>query len=295
MTGMAPDFRQIARECVTRAKVELAINDPNRLRYGALELRDAMEALTYDRALAFREYIPPDEYKTWQPRKLMLVLVDIDPSIGTTSTISFGLQEERGKPAPRENMKVLGTDVVLTLADLKTHYDAIGSFLHMPSLNQLQSGKVPQSPRLREHCEAVVRLVEKVLGSQLWNTFSGVIVTLDECMNEDCKKPIRKRMPLGKDSLAAQCFECKAEYTITSEPDSRALWTPKMIDAPCSTPGCPEKVALWAHQVAPGTHWHCPDCGTHNGITLNVTKLEDEMVGQATTSSELDQGEAGGP
>ena len=68
-----------------------------------------------------------------------------------------------------------------------------------------------------------------------------------------------------------------------------------MIDAPCSTPGCPEKVALWAHQVAPGTHWHCPDCGTHNGITLNVTKLEDEMVGQATTSSELDQGEAGGP
>lgn len=131
MTAMVVNFRQIAGECVARAKVELATNDPYRLRYGALELRDAMEALTYDRALAFKEYIPPDEYRTWQPRKLMLVLLDIDPSIGSTSTIAFGLQEELGKPAPRENMKVLGTDVVLTLSDLKKHYDALGSiFAH---------------------------------------------------------------------------------------------------------------------------------------------------------------------
>ena len=34
-------------------------------------------------------------------------------------------------------MKVLGTDVVFTLADLKAHYDAIGSYLHMPSLAQI--------------------------------------------------------------------------------------------------------------------------------------------------------------
>jgi hypothetical protein len=39
---MVPDFRQIARECVTRAKLELATDNPHRLRYGALELRDAM-------------------------------------------------------------------------------------------------------------------------------------------------------------------------------------------------------------------------------------------------------------
>jgi len=104
---------------LARARTELAADDPHRLRYAALELRDAMEALTYDRALAFKDDIPPEEYKTWQPRKLMAVLLEIDPSIGMTSTVAFGLEEEYGKLAPRENMKLLGTDVVFTLADLK--------------------------------------------------------------------------------------------------------------------------------------------------------------------------------
>ncbi|MBK9604912.1 MAG: hypothetical protein IPO58_00150 [Betaproteobacteria bacterium] len=96
-----PNFRQLARESLARTKAELAANDPHRLRYAALELRDAMEALTYDRALAFQDYIPPEEYKTWQPRKLMMLLLDIDSSIGMTSTISFGLEEEYGAPAPQ--------------------------------------------------------------------------------------------------------------------------------------------------------------------------------------------------
>ena len=81
--------------------MELTANDVHRLRYAALELRDAMEALTYDRALTVTDYIPPEEYKTWQPRKLMAVLLDIDPFIGMTSTVAFGREEEYGKPAPR--------------------------------------------------------------------------------------------------------------------------------------------------------------------------------------------------
>jgi len=184
---------------------------------------------------------------------------------------------------------------VLTLADLKKHYDAVGSYLHVPSLNQLQSGQVPDPAKLREHCEAAVRLVENILSSQLWNAFSGTIATLDECMNEDCKKPIRKRMLFGKDTLDAQCFECNAEYVINSEPDGRALWTPKTIDAPCSTPGCPEKMALWLHEVRPETRWLCRGCGVHNVITLTVTKLRDERLDPAVTSSEQNQAKEGSP
>ena len=276
MTINAPDFRLSARESLMRAKTELKANNSPRLRYAALELRDAMEALTYDRALAFKDYIPPEEYKTWQPRKLMAVLLDIDPSIGMTSTIAIGRTEESGKPAPRENMTVLGTNVVFTLADLKAHYNAVGSYLHMPSLDQIQSGKEPNSAKLQELCETVVGLIEKVLSSRMWNPTVGITATLDQCMNDDCKKPIRKRMPSGKHTVEALCFECKAEYTITSESDGRVLWIPKMIDAPCSTQGCPEKKALWPREITPGTHWRCCTCGAHNGIDLVVTKVEDE-------------------
>jgi hypothetical protein len=233
-----------------------------------------MEALTYDRALALAEYIPPDEYKTWQPRQLMAALAEIDPSITRTATVASGREEEYSKPAPRRNMKVMGTDVVFTQADLKKHYDAIGSFLHMPSLDQVQSGKLPNVEKLRERCETVVQQVENVLSSRVWNVTFGSIVTLDQCVNEDCKKPIRRRMPTGKNTLTAQCFECKAEYTITSTPDG-ALWKPNLIDVLCETPGCPEKMVLWPHEFQPGTHWHCRGCAAHHGITLGVTKLED--------------------
>src|SRR5690348_11354513 len=137
------DFRRAASESLIRAKAELAANDSFRLRYAALELRDAMEALTYDRAIAVKDDIPPEEYKTWQPRKLLALLVDIDPSIGQTATISIGIETEPGEPAPPEKMQLLGTDFVFTLADLKTHYDAVGSYLHMPSLDQILSGNVP--------------------------------------------------------------------------------------------------------------------------------------------------------
>jgi hypothetical protein len=271
----APDFRYLARGSIARAKAELAADDQHRLRYAALELRDAMEALTYDRARAFKDDIPPDDYKTWQPRKLMAVLLDIDPSIGMTSTLAFGLETEYGKRAPPENVKLLGTDHVFTLADLKTHYDAIGSYLHMPSLEQVQRGKSPDQTRLRTRCEAVVDLVDRVLSSPVWNSTISNISTLDQCMNDDCKKPIRKRMPVGKDTFDAQCFECKAEYTVTSDNDGHVLWKPKMRDAPCSTPGCPEKVMLWPHEIEPGTNWRCRGCGAHNHIALAVSKLED--------------------
>lgn len=119
-------FRSQARDALSRARTEMIADDPARLRYAALELRLAMEALTYDRALAVKSEIPPDEYATWQPRKLMQVLRDIDPSLGLTSTLRIGVEEEYGIRAPESNMRTMGTDVVFTLDDLKEHYDAIG-------------------------------------------------------------------------------------------------------------------------------------------------------------------------
>src|SRR5258708_30871845 len=87
----APDFRHSARTALERARAELASNEPYRFRYAALELRDAMEALTYDRAMAYKNDIPPEDYYTWQPRKLMMVLLGVDPDIGKSSTLAIGI------------------------------------------------------------------------------------------------------------------------------------------------------------------------------------------------------------
>jgi hypothetical protein len=70
------DFRAEARKALNRARSELESGDDARLKYAALELRLAMEAITYDRARTYRNEMPPQEYDTWQPRKLMQLLID---------------------------------------------------------------------------------------------------------------------------------------------------------------------------------------------------------------------------
>jgi len=53
---MKINFRQKARESLLRAKSELNSQDIMRVYYAALELRMAIEALTYDRAQAYAAF-----------------------------------------------------------------------------------------------------------------------------------------------------------------------------------------------------------------------------------------------
>jgi hypothetical protein len=67
MTGHP--FRSEAREALRRAKplIDKAEN-LQQLRYAALDVRLAMEALTYSRAQAYEKELPSSEIATWQPR-----------------------------------------------------------------------------------------------------------------------------------------------------------------------------------------------------------------------------------
>ena len=88
----ARDYRGEARTLLELARRELDSGDDIRLRYAALNLRLAMEAITYDRAYAYRAEIPPQEYETWQPKKVLQLLLEIDPNVDKDSTIRFGLE-----------------------------------------------------------------------------------------------------------------------------------------------------------------------------------------------------------
>jgi hypothetical protein len=151
---MKSNFRHEARQALERARVELGTGDDARLKCVALELRMAMEALTYDRAQAFAAELPPTEYDTWQPKKLLQLLLEINPLADKDSMLSFGVEEEYGVPTPV--MQPLGSEKVLNLATLKRHYDALGNHLHMPTIKQIAAGKGPDAIKLRKRCEEIV-------------------------------------------------------------------------------------------------------------------------------------------
>jgi hypothetical protein len=259
------DYRNRARRSLARARTELNSNDEERLSYAVLELRFAMEAITYDRAQAFKDELPYQEYSTWQPRKVIAVLAGIDPSIMKSSTLRIGREDQLGVRST--NMNPLGTEFVLTAEDVKDHYDALGSGLHIPTMAQFQNDKLPNPVAVRGRCEEVVSIVDRVLSSNVWNSTLGVSSHID-CFR--CKNPMLRRMPHGVKTLKAVCFECKAEYTVEEEAGGQVLWTSVMDEAPCANTDCTGKVPLWPDEVKSGTYWTCKECGVVSEISLRV-------------------------
>lgn len=156
----------------------------------------AMEALTYDRALAYKDEFPPDEYETWQPIKVMSVLLEIDPTTDKNSSIPFGLEEKPGvQPSV---MKSLGAEKILNMSTLKSHYSALGSYLHVQSMGVVRAGKSLDLRKFQSRCNEIVEFVSEVLSLPVFNITFGNFSTI-ACM--ECGTSIRKRVPHGQSEV----------------------------------------------------------------------------------------------
>lgn len=188
----------------------------------------------------------------------------------SSSTTRVGRQDQSGVRST--NMRVMGTEYVLSAADIKEHYDRLGSGLHIPTMAQFQDNKLPDPDGNRARCEEVVLVVDRVLSSSVWNNTMGNFGQID-CFR--CRNPIRRRMPLGVTTLHVECFDCKAAYTIEQQEGGKLLWTPVMEEAPCANVECSETIALWPDELRPGICWTCKRCGIMSEISLRVGVKDD--------------------
>ena len=274
------NYRHEARQALKRARKALETNDDERLKYAALELRMAMESLTYDRAKAYKNEFPPDEYETWQPRKVMAVLLEIDATADKDSTLSYGIEETPGQPASQ--MTMLGTETVLNMEKLRRHYDALGSFLHVPTLKQTRSGKGHDREKLRARCTEIAEYIEKVLASPVHNVTLGNFATMD-CA--ECGKPIRKRMPASAESIETECFSCKASYTIKDIGGGQVHWESHIHEVACGNKDCGHKIQIWRRELAAGATWNCPCCAGQNTITYGLRHDPPKTAADAVQES----------
>lgn len=240
------------------------------MRYAALELRLAMEALTYDRAQAYRKELPLDALAKWQPQKLMDALIEIDPTAGSTYTLRIGEEPEPGV-AP-ETMSTLGTDVVFGLEEIRNHYHAVGSFLHMPTMQKLSEGKGWDPEKARQRLVDTAQKIEASLNSPVWNFTLGNFSNF-ECLR--CDKLIHKRVPHGKSELVAKCIHCNAPHAGRLLDGGRVAWEPMTRHAPCQTPDCRQVFNLWLDEIKQGACWECPEC--HKSYRIDLGILPDEQ------------------
>ena len=259
------NYRNDARKHLRLFEKEFGSMDNDRLKYAALELRNALEALTYSRALAYKDELPPTEYATWQPRKLMEVLLEIDPMADQDSSLLIGQEEECGVPAPV--MTSLGSEKVLNMATLRKHYHALGSYLHVQSLKQVLAGKPLNIDKIRSRCEKIAEFIRKVLSSNFFDITIGSFLILP-C--EKCGKPIRKRFPQGQDKVDAECFECEASYTLIDKGNGPVKWIPHKQEIECRNKSCEGKITFWDREIAIGKSTQCLDCKGRNTIVPAV-------------------------
>jgi len=257
------DYRGRARAAVARAKEQLAGDAPGRLRYAALELRLALEALAYQTAQTFDE-LPESAYEKWQPDKLVKLLLELDPRADQTVRILM-----RTKDATGEKERDLGEDRRTPLKVLKKDfYHKLGSMLHTPTLVQIRQGKDFDEGSALKLCEEVVAEVERVLSSQIRNVRIKDLVKF-ECLL--CKKLVIRNMPKGADSVVAYCPDhpqCLASYDIKILPGRKAEWSPRGHDVPC--PKCKTEVVLFVDEIRPGITWTCQNLNCNAKVILRL-------------------------
>ncbi|WKD48218.1 hypothetical protein [Microbulbifer spongiae] len=261
-------YRDIAKTYLKSAEKELSTGDDSRLKFAALELRMTLEALTYERAQLYKKELTEKQIKIWQPRKLLTTLIDIDPFVDSSPTISFGIEGEDGSPP--EEMKLLGKETVISLKDIKNYYDRLSSYLHTPTIEQgmLKENSSPQ--RIRYRCEEIVSIMKDVVSSPIFNVDLRDKASLN-CY--ECGSEIVRTIPPSSNELQVKCLQenCLASYIVKKLPDRQAHWEPMYDELPCSNPNCDEKQLTWKREFALGVNWNCKKCRGHNRVSLGIT------------------------
>lgn len=260
-------YRTLARQATDRAMTLLATEVDDQLRYAALELRFAMEALTYDRAQAYAKEIPPEELATWQPDKVMKVLLEIEPAAEKSYALRVGSEPYPGGTPAR--MHTLGTDTVFGLADLKKHYHAVGSVLHTPTMQQMELAKPLDMSKLRVRLQTIAQDLTKSLDSPVRNFTLGNFSSL-ACHR--CTKLIRKRLPIGRESIEATCFSCGAPYQVSLLEDGKVWWEPQVAEIVCATKECNEVLVIWRDEIKAGARLECKQCHGRYRIDYGVVQ-----------------------
>lgn len=250
------------RSCMARAQALLNDATPESVRYGALELRLRIEALTYEKLRAFSNMVPEEILKTWQPPQAVKTLLEFEPHADQTFTLYMGLEKECGKPA--KEMKYVGTHSSLRLGWLRKHYNKLGNLLHAPAAYNQQ----PQDAmKLRDYLAEVMEDLKEPLQSTITG---GTIREVHNFTCSKCGKPVIANAETVRKKCKAICLnpQCKAEYFAKVNETGQATFQLIATGFECATEGCDGVAEIENRKLDVGVEFPCPKCGLRHLIVL---------------------------
>lgn len=252
------NLRHAARECVSRARELMGRGDESSARHACLELRFAIEYITYDQLESYMKEVPDDALKKWTPKQVISELLEVDSLADKSVTVAAGLEHTYSVSPPAEEMQVLGQDRRFSLNWANKNHNALGNFLHAPTIHQIESGATPTAAALIQKAIQVADECEKILSSPVFNVNFGQFF---EFKCADCGTQIKKRIGSFTKEEGVVCpnSRCRATYDVKNEGDKNVLFSLRQTQYTC--PPCGTENWIGTHRVLPGTTLVCTQCG----------------------------------
>jgi hypothetical protein len=240
-------YRARAREHLSKAQEWLRGGDLHSTAAACLFLRMAIEALAYGLLEAYRAEVDFAAMRKWQPNRVSDELLEIDA--GADRTVSISIYDADGKEVLSGEERRLKADWIA-----KEHR-ALGSFLHEPTIRQVEEGHPPAEAAMRARAEAIAAEIDAVLASSMHNINIGQFVGF-EC---HCGFKIRRK----EESLGARgemrCAGCGRRWTYFRDIERNGFEFNEVRSSfPCEK--CRKGIWVTAYDVEQGGQARC-ECG----------------------------------
>lgn len=257
------NYRSKARAHVKAARERLEAADPFGSVYACLHSRFAIEALAYELLQDYLSEVSPEAMSRWTPKAVLNDLLNISDDACSPISLTIGLNP--GKDEPQQTITLDSHRFSAEWAN-KMH-NALGSFLHQPTIRQLRREPEADIPGLaRQKAEQALSELERVLASKVWSFRAhrlvkttckcGYLVARDieflnagkEVICSDCGRAYnyrlaeaRKRFEFWPQQAAWTCRYCETKH----ETDAYVAKPGKIVQ--CFT--CSKKFKLQASMV----------------------------------------------
>jgi len=262
------NFRHEARCCLDRARSLLAHADESSIRYVCLELRFAIEYLVYQNLQAYLEEVDNAALQKWTPKQVINEMLEIDPLADKSAGIACGIEEVYGMGS--KDMRFIGEDRRFSVKWANSNHNALGNFLHAPTLFQINSGNVPTLEKMTVKIQEIVGVIEKILSSPVFNVNFGQFYSF-KC---DCGRNIKRRIGSFKLEDGIKCPSCGAVWDIVSEDETvdHVKFLERRIIYRCFACGLENTIGV--NKIREGERLIC-QCGAESIVVLALQSIEN--------------------
>lgn len=258
------------RDAYQNARSLLDKNDDKLLRYAVLELRRCIEAIVYEKLWAYRDRIPPEAARRWQPPQAFKALLLMEPDAALTAIIRIAEQEHIGKQADGQ-YDTLGIDKRPNTGWLNKTYNKIGSFLHA-SWPFSQTSSNIETGEMRSYLTKVASDIEPFVKNSFTCTLA-MLVTF-EC--SVCGLRIKANAAGVEQAGEVTCInpDCGCRYFVTKEGESFLF---SLDDYSANCPECQMTIKLPKHKLHIGYEFACSNCKTQCEIYEQIWEIKKKF------------------